>query len=97
MDTNTIASFWSAVDRYCQGVAGSVTSGRRTPARNKFVGAPPTSAHLAGLGADVVVDSAVGADERHRLAGELELKLIIEDDHDHLQPAGWSPAPTQET
>ena len=97
MAPTSIAEFWTAVDSYCLRVTGSVTSGRRTPARNRFVGGSARSAHLEGLGADVVPDSEMPTDDRHAIATELGLRLIAEGDHDHLQPAGWSPAPTQET
>lgn len=80
-----VADFAVAVYRYCRAVSGSVTSWLRSVPRNAAVGGKPNSAHLAGLGADVVVESRMSTDDRHRLAAELGLRLIVESDHDHLQ------------
>lgn len=87
-----INEFLIAADTYALMVGGSITSARRSPQRNAAVGGHPHSAHLEGLGADVVPDPGISDDERHKIAHDLKLKLIIEDDHDHLQPADWRPA-----
>lgn len=84
-----VQEFWLAVYRYCLRVRGSVTSGFRTFSRNSVVGGSPTSYHLQGLAADVVLDEPlthpVATDARHKLAADLGIQLIIETDHDHLE------------
>lgn len=84
-----VTEFADAVVRYCQRVRGSVTSWIRTPARNAMVGGVRRSAHLYALGADVVPEAPLSADERRRVGAALGLRVIVEGDHDHLQPADW--------
>lgn len=79
-------AFWHAVLAYCEAVRGSITSGLRTPERNAQVGGHPRSAHLVGLGADVVAQAPLSVGDRGAIARDLKLKLIAESDHDHLQP-----------
>nr|QJB20188.1 MAG: hypothetical protein [Microvirus sp.] len=85
-----VQEFALAVYRYCVRVRGSVTSGFRTPSRNTVVGGEVRSFHLQGLAADVVLDEPlthkIATDARHKLASDLGIKLIIESDHDHLEP-----------
>lgn len=88
-----IDEFARKVTLYCQRFRGSVTSWIRTPARNRLVGGVPRSAHLVGLGADVVPESDEPSDVRHRYAHELGLRLIVESNHDHLQPWDWPQTP----
>lgn len=84
-----IQEFWLAVYRYATRVRGSVVSGYRTFLRNRAVGGVAASRHLDGLAADVVLDEPlthpIAVDARHRLAADLGIKLVVEDDHDHLQ------------
>lgn len=80
-----IQVFAVAVFRYCSRVGGSVTSWIRTPRRNLSVGGVMRSKHVSGLAVDVVVESYVTCDDRHLLAADLGLKLVIESDHDHLE------------
>jgi len=78
--------FAVAVYRYCQRVKGSVTSWIRTPFRNRSVGGVMRSLHLEALAVDVVLDAEfIQVDDRHLLAHELGLKLVVESDHDHLE------------
>lgn len=84
------AEFLAAVYAYLGRTGGSVTSWRRTEDHNRKVGGVPDSPHLQGLAVDVVYDlPAVDATSRGDLARQLGLALIIEHDHDHLQPADW--------
>jgi hypothetical protein len=85
----TVAEFWGQVAAYRRAVAGSVTSGGRSPNRNARVGGKPNSAHLLDLGADVIHDGLTSGPARETLARGLGLRLIVEDDHDHLQPLDW--------
>lgn len=85
----TGADFDSAV-RVLEGAFPiSRTSGKRTPHRNKLVGGHPRSWHLLGLAADYAWDPGVPeevkAHMRHR-AAQLGLRVVVEEDHDHLQP-----------
>jgi len=79
--------FCHSVFLYCQSVNGSVTSWIRTPKRNSAVGGVFRSLHLSAEAMDVVVDDplAPSPDERHTLAATLGLRLLIEEDHDHLE------------
>jgi len=86
----TVTDFWSAVVEYRRRVNGSVTSGGRSAARNAAVGGKVNSSHLIDLGADVVSDGSLSDAARDVLARGLGLQLIIEGDHDHLQPLDWN-------
>jgi hypothetical protein len=71
----------------------SATSSFRTAKHNHDVGGVPHSAHLAGLAVDVIYDDPTPTQaERQEWARRLGLKLIVEGDHDHLQPLDWAPA-----
>ena len=91
----TVADFWGQVALYRRAVGGSVTSGGRSPNRNAQVGGKPNSAHLLDLAADVVPDGLTSDAARETLARGLGLMLIIEADHDHLQPMEWGRQLTQ--
>ena len=86
----TLDEFAEAVRVYCFRLTGSVTSWGRTPERNSAVGGVPGSAHLYFLGADVVYDTLPPDTARKDLARRLGLRVLIETDHDHLQPLDWS-------
>lgn len=81
--------FLSAAIAYCDQVGGSVTSWIRTHNRNEAVGGVANSAHLHGLAVDVYPEKGLTADERHTIATLLGITLIVESDHDHLQPLQW--------
>jgi len=85
----TRGEFAEAVYTYCTLLGGSVTSWIRTDERNRGVNGVEHSPHLVGLGADVEYDSPPTFQVRAEWAGRLELRLILEDDHDHLQPLDW--------
>lgn len=81
-----VQEFALAVYRYCISVRGSVTSWIRTVGHNVAVGGVHGSLHVVGLAVDVVLDGPLlSSDERHKLASDLGIKLVIESDHDHLQ------------
>jgi len=84
----TRAEFYDALFVYCSLMGASTTSSIRSEVHNKKVGGVLHSAHIFGLGADVVYDSPV-ADVAEARARRLGLKLIREGDHDHLQPLEW--------
>lgn len=86
----TPVEFTDALLLYCQGTHASVTSWYRTRAHNAAVGGVDRSPHCYGLGADVVYDPGGDQAQRATLAAELGLHRIIERDHDHLQPPGWT-------
>jgi hypothetical protein len=81
--------FWNALMGYCYAEGGSVTSYGRTQKHNQAVGGVPNSGHRYWVAADVVYDSPRPTEERLRVAQGLGLRVIIEDDHDHLQPFDW--------
>lgn len=76
---------------FCTAATGSVVSWGRTTHHNAVVGGVPGSAHRFWCGADVVYDVTPPLDEAQRAARQLGLALLREGDHDHLQPATWSP------
>ena len=86
----TPADFYDRVLVYCAVLNASMTSGRRTQAHNAAVGGVTHSAHRAGLAFDVVYDQVVSGADRDSWADRLGLKVVIEGDHDHLQPAEWA-------
>lgn len=86
MDRN---EFRSALDSYCSITRGSVTSYGRTEHHNKAIGGVKHSAHRYWVGADIVYDDVVDLETAIQTAARCGLKLIREDDHDHLQPLGW--------
>lgn len=88
----TVGEFAEAVAMYCLLHEGSITSWGRSTKRNTTVGGVPGSSHRFWRGADVVYDdpAAVKNPLRSEYARRLGLKLVIEGDHDHLQPLDWS-------
>lgn len=85
----TPPDFYCRVLFYCTLARASITSSFRTAHHNEQVGGVPHSAHLVGLAADVVYDGTPPEKERREWAERLGLKLIVEGDHDHLQPPDW--------
>ena len=85
----TIGEFWGHVTTLCHVFNGRVTSGPRSVEQNRAVGGVPSSFHLSGLGADVVLRdwtdklAFIAAAERLmiRVIDEIEEK-----NHLHLQP-----------
>jgi hypothetical protein len=92
----TLDTFAAAVVAYRRAVNGSITSWGRSPERNRDVGGHPRSAHLVDLGADCVPGPGFADVAREHIAAQHALRAIIEDDHDHLQPLDWTPAPPKE-
>jgi hypothetical protein len=87
----TTADFADAVLIFAALTHASVTSWLRTPAHNSLVKGVQNSAHLYGLAADVVYDAPMPLSDVTERARRMELTLIRETDHDHLQPLGWDP------
>jgi len=85
----TLAEFCEKVHTYCSVMDASVTSWKRSMARNRQVDGVPHSAHVVGLAVDVVYDQAIPVPQRGEWARRLGLRLIAESDHDHLQPDEW--------
>jgi len=76
---------------FCALTGGSVTSYGRTPEHNRKEGGVLHSAHLVWLGADVVYDAPPPPEARKDWGNRLGVRVIVEDDHDHLQPWDWLP------
>lgn len=87
----TPLGFAEVLMAWCYHFRGSVSSWGRTPERNRTVGGVPLSAHQLWLAADVVYAPlpAPPVVVATAMAERLGVKLIREDDHDHLQAAGW--------
>jgi len=85
----TPEEFLSKLRAYCARFNASATSSGRTALHNEALGGVPGSAHLVWLAADVVYDTFVPEGARELMAHRLGLRLIVEDDHDHLGPADW--------
>jgi hypothetical protein len=85
----TRAEFNDAADTYCALFAASTTSGQRTIKHNKAVGGVANSAHLYFLARDVVYDAPPDQAVRIEAGRRLGLRVIVEGDHDHLQPWDW--------
>lgn len=75
--------------RWCDHWNASVTSWIRTTEHNKAVGGVTHSAHLAGVACDVVYDEMPALEDVIRYGRTLDLRVIREGDHDHLQPLTW--------
>jgi hypothetical protein len=82
----TPLEFAAALMAYCYATDGSVTSWGRTRQHNAFVGGHVNSWHLVFMGADVVYDLPVPWARAKLLAGRFGLRVVREEDHDHLQP-----------
>lgn len=86
---------YGAALQYCFMTGGSMTSCKRSDARNASVGGVNHSAHRYGVGFDVQYGdekfefAPIDHDTAVETARRLGLKLIREGDHDHLQPLGW--------
>lgn len=63
----------------------SVTSWIRSKSRNEALGGVSDSRHLAGLAVDVVLDSALDGAGFQSLCVALDLQVISESDHFHVQ------------
>lgn len=87
----TRAEFAEAAFSYCVLTGANVTSWIRTPRHNLREKGVAHSAHLVGLGLDVTYDIPVDLAERRAWASRLGLRLLAEEDHDHLQPETWVP------
>jgi len=88
----TPTQFAQMVDAACLYFLGSLTSGRRTARHNARVGGVPNSPHVAGFGADVVYDVVPPLTDVMQFVEPLGLVVIREKDHDHFQPADWTPS-----
>lgn len=78
--------FAASLIAYCYATRASVTSWGRTEKRNRLVGGHAESQHLQWLGADVAYDEIPAADFRQKVAARFGLMVVVESDHDHLQP-----------
>jgi hypothetical protein len=87
----TPTDFAEAARTYALAHGASVTSWLRTPDRNRRVGGAERSAHLEALAVDLVYDHPIPEPQRRLDAELLGLRLIVETDHDHLQPLDWRP------
>ncbi|MDP3940549.1 MAG: D-Ala-D-Ala carboxypeptidase family metallohydrolase [Deltaproteobacteria bacterium] len=81
-----LAAFALAVVAYRRGLNGTVTSWGRNAGDNKAVDGVPNSRHLYDLAADVVPGAGFTAERRRRYGHSLGLWVLVESDHDHLEP-----------
>ncbi|KKN74081.1 hypothetical protein LCGC14_0394210 [marine sediment metagenome] len=82
----TYLEFCLAIRELQMSARFSVTSWWRSPERNKKVGGVGNSWHLCGRGLDVIPDTDEDRAEILRLAPILDLEVINEGDHLHLEP-----------
>jgi len=87
----TPEAFFSALRAYCGYFRASVTSYGRTGPHNIAVGGVRYSGHLLWLAADVAYDGSPPLEDRVAIARGLGLVVVVEADHDHLEPADYSP------
>lgn len=87
----TPETFHSLLRAYCTRFAASVSSYGRTALHNEAKDGLPLSAHQFWLAADVVYDTFIPEPARRRIAEALGLELVVEEDHDHLEPLDWHP------
>lgn len=85
----TAHQFLDALMVYCRLTDGSVTSYGRSWQHNLDVGGVGGSAHLFWLAADVKNTMSLLPAARADIARRLGLWLLVERDHDHLQPLTW--------
>jgi hypothetical protein len=74
-----------------RGISGeTVTSTRRSPARNRSVGGVANSYHLSGRARDSVPPPGMPMAEYHRRLSAMNphLDVINEGDHVHMEPRG---------
>lgn len=83
------SDFLHAIMVYSATLGASVTSWGRTAQHNADVKGVAHSAHLAWLAVDVTYDRPQALEHRQEWAERLGLRLVAEDDHDHLQPLDW--------
>ena len=83
----TPSAFAEALQSYCGWSGGSVTSYGRSAARNAYVGGAEESRHLLWLAADVIYypNEEPNMGKAQRMARKLGIRVIREDDHDHIQ------------
>ncbi len=81
-----LATFAVLVATYRRAFNGSVTSWGRSADRNKALGGVPNSRHLYDLAADVVPGPGFTDDRRTGYGARLELWVLVEGTHDHLEP-----------
>lgn len=79
------AYFLAIIDQICRRYAGSITSWIRSTERNKLVGGHPHSQHLTGTAVDIVLDDKNKQQEVIRMATQLGLVAMLEEDHIHIQ------------
>ena len=80
------AEFAGRVHEYCLTLRCTVVAWQRTAEVNRKLGDEPNSPHLVGLAADVVYDSPIAAIHASRVAARFRLRVVHEQDHDHLEP-----------
>lgn len=85
----TMGEFWTNVTTLCLVYNGRVTSGVRSALHNRMVGGHPTSFHLLGMAADVVLNDWNDTHAFKVSANRLKILVIDEREdknHLHLQP-----------
>lgn len=88
----TPENFAATLDHLAITHGASITSTRRTAARNKAVGGRPDSLHMSGLAGDLVPDDLRQAPAVVVHAQALGLEAFIEADHVHIEtppPRTW--------
>ena len=80
--------FHASVMGYCYATMASVSSYGRTAKHNADVGSVhQDSYHLQWLAADVVYDEPIVKARKDQIARRFGLEVVVEGDHDHLEPS----------
>lgn len=84
--------FRAVVDQLRWAIPFSETSGIRTRKRNREVGGTELSAHLVGLGVDLVLDDEADFPTLSQLGRGFGLDVVAGEGYVHLEPQSYEPS-----
>jgi hypothetical protein len=86
----TPGDFAERVLAYCLELNATEIAGYRTDQAADRVGATPIDAHRFGFGRDVTYDQRPSLASAITAAARLGLYVYRMEDHDHIEPQGWT-------